>query len=287
MIILILFLFIYIIFMSKIVNYRNKIVYEKFIDKYNIESDDYDKQYVDICNIIENDKNKIENDVNEILKKINGKKIYVFGCGTGHYTSQFLKNNYSVIGIDKSRNMLEKASIENSKCEFIRGNIKKKTLFKDNELNNIFIGKNVINLNSHSDIIDIIRNIGKWIKKDGNVIVNVYNENKLDKIYPRQYSQSFVNNNSHKDGIKNVTFTYFKKFRYDTWMKKISKNKYDWFEKIVLENNKYRITKKNLTILPKKDIINLFINNNFIVKNIIKNRNSYLQNELIIFHKII
>ena len=273
--------------MSKIVNYRNKIVYEKFIDKYNIESDDYDKQYVDICNIIENDKNKIENDVNEILKKINGKKIYVFGCGTGHYTSQFLKNNYSVIGIDKSRNMLEKASIENSKCEFIRGNIKKKTLFKDNELNNIFIGKNVINLNSHSDIIDIIRNIGKWIKKDGNVIVNVYNENKLDKIYPRQYSQSFVNNNSHKDGIKNVTFTYFKKFRYDTWMKKISKNKYDWFEKIVLENNKYRITKKNLTILPKKDIINLFINNNFIVKNIIKNRNSYLQNELIIFHKII
>jgi len=283
--ILLLCLIILIIIMKRVVNYRTKQVCENFIDKYNIEEDDYDKQYVDICNIIENDKNKIEKDVKKILEKISDKKICIFGCGTGHYTNEFLKNKCIVVGVDKSRNMLEKATIENTKCEFIRGNIKKKTLFKENELNNIFIDKNVLNLNEYSNIVDIIRNIGKWVKKDGNVIVNIYNNNKLDKIYPRQYSQSFKNNNSDNDGIKNVTFTYFKNFRYDTWIKKISKNKYDWFEKIVLENNNYRIKKQNLTILPKKNIINLFINNNFIVKTIIKNRDSYLQNDLIVFSK--
>ena len=37
-------------------------MFENFEDKYNIEIDNYDKQYVDICNIIENDKTMINND---------------------------------------------------------------------------------------------------------------------------------------------------------------------------------------------------------------------------------
>jgi len=269
-------------------NFENYLLFENFKDKYNIENDNYDKQYVDICNIIENDKKCIKNDIkniNKYLKNDIPKKIVDLGCGTGHYTNGFLETGYEVIGVDKSRNMLEKATIENPRCDFIRGDIKNNNLFENNTLYNIFIGKNVLNLNTYSDIVEIIKNVSKWIIKGGNIIVNMYDENNMNKIFPREYSQYFKNKNKKNDGINDVTFTHFKKFRYDTWIKNISKNKYDLFEKIVLENGDNRIKKQELTILPKTKLIDLFIQNNFIIKNVIKNRYKYIKNNLLIFQK--
>lgn len=286
-IIIIIFLVISII-IKKLIEYINNSKIENFKDKYKIEVDSYDKQYVDICNIIENDKKCIKSDINEINKFIEKegiKNIIDLGCGTGHYTNGFIENGYKVIGVDKSRNMLEKATIENPRCDFIRGDITNEKLFEKETLFNIFIGKNVLNLNSHSEIIEIIKNISKWIKKGGNIIVNIYDENNLKKVFPREYSQFFINKNKKKDGIENVSFTYFKNFRYDTWLNKNKKNNYNWFEKVVLKNGDHRIKKQQLTILPKTTLINLFIQNNFIIKKVIKNKLKYIKNNLLIFEK--
>ena len=91
-----------IVILTRIGNYNSYMMFEHFKDKYNIETDNYDKQYVDICNIIENDKNMINNDVKNIIKNLGDnvpKKIIDMGCGIGYYTNSFLENGYNVIEV--------------------------------------------------------------------------------------------------------------------------------------------------------------------------------------------
>ena len=190
LLLVIVILVVLIIIFTKIAEKNNMNYYEHFKDKYNIESDNYDKQYVDICNIVENDKVQLKSDTEKIVKALGKhviKDMVDLGCGTGHFTNSFRDHGFNIVGVDKSRNMLEKATIENSKCEFIRGDIVNTDLFKKDSIENIFIGNNVLNLNSHAEIVEIVRNIGKWTNKGGNVIHTRMIKN-INKIFPREYS---------------------------------------------------------------------------------------------------
>ena len=269
-----------------IFNIKKRII-EKFEDKYNLHNDLFDKQYVDIYNIISNDKKGMNNDVkliNDFLKnKIKDKNMLDFGCRTGYLTSMFNNNGYKIIGVDRSRNMLKKASLENSDCDYIRGDIKNNNLFKYNTQNIIHIGRNTINYYNEEDIVKIIKNCNNWLKDKGYLILNTYSKD--INFYPREYSQLY--NNNRKDNIDNVSFTYLKNFRYDNWFqKKKEKYKYNFYEKVVLENGKYRIKNNELTILPIKKIINILKKNNFKLSSKIDNRYKYQRNNIYIFQKI-
>lgn len=286
LLILVIILIIVIIYLKKYVDKRNFYAFEHFKDNYNIEYDEYDKQYVDIFNIISNDKKAIKNDVKQIIKNLpkkNGKRILDLGCGVGHYTKCFKDNGFDVIGIDKSRNMLEKATVENPDCEFMRGNFIDSSLFDKDSQGLIFIGKHVLNQNKESEMIDIIQNCKKWIYKNGYLIVNIMNEKKED-IFPREYSQFYKNNNK-ENSVKTVSFTHFKNFRYDTWFNNLSNKKKDYYEKIVMKDGRYRINKKTLTTLPKTKLVNIFLKNNFIVKTVVKDRLKHQKDYMFIFQK--
>ena len=104
--------------------YKKNVKIENFKDLYNIEYDPYDEQYASLSNIIYNDQKVIKNDVQQIINSIPNyieKRILHIGCGCGNYTKEFKNNNYKIIGVDRSKNMLKKATIEHSDCDFIRG----------------------------------------------------------------------------------------------------------------------------------------------------------------------
>ena len=53
--------------------------------------------------------------------------------------------------------MLKKAVIKFPKSKFVRGNLNNKNLFSEKEFTHIYLGLNVLNLNSKEDIIKIIK----------------------------------------------------------------------------------------------------------------------------------
>ena len=182
--------------------------------------------------------------------------------------------------------MIKKAKIENPSCEFLRGDAINSDTIKSNSYPYIYLGHNVINLNNHDEIVQIIQNCKKWLVKDGCLICHINDEKDLD-LFPREYSQ-FYKNNGHNKDIDRVSFTYFKKFRYDKWFapKKNLPNKYFQFEKITLENSKERVKRTDLTIIPKTKLIDIIKKNGFKLHKAIGNRFKHQKDNIIIFTKI-
>ena len=52
------------------------------------------------------------------LKPIKGGKYLDIGCGTGNYTNELQKKGFQCIGIDPSKEMLEKAKLKNNKIDW-------------------------------------------------------------------------------------------------------------------------------------------------------------------------
>ena len=89
---------------------------ENFEDRLFIPNDNYDKQYVDMYNLVWNNNDNINDDIKNIneyaLKKYStnkNKKINLLeiGCKNGLYSKKLKNLNYNIISEDKSKNMLK------------------------------------------------------------------------------------------------------------------------------------------------------------------------------------
>ena len=262
---------------------------EQFEDRYNISHDIYDKQYVDIYDIVWIDKNMIEfiaKQLDDILfknyKSDDKIKILDCGCGIGYYNNLFANLGYESIGIDKSKNMLRKSTIFFPKDTRILGDIINYELFKEKEFSHIYIGNYVLNQNSHKNINKIIKNCYYWLRNDGYLIVDIKDIDKLD-YFPAKYSQYYIDNKGNKH-----SFTYYKNFLYDRFfLKDKEDDTYLLYEKIILSDNRERII-VNKQIIPKRDIlIKLIETNGFKYEGIIEDDNYKNGNgfDIVIFKK--
>ena len=94
-VVVILIITISLLFLYFIIFIRNHKQIEGFEDKYHLSVDEYDKQYVDMCDIVWVDKDMVEG----IVKKIDNKtlknwdkddvNILDCGCGIGYYNNFF------------------------------------------------------------------------------------------------------------------------------------------------------------------------------------------------------
>jgi len=64
-------------------------------------------------------------------------KILDIGCGTGYHVYMLSKMKYDVIGLDKSKHMIDKAKSKYNTCEFIEGDILKNNLFDYNSFTHL------------------------------------------------------------------------------------------------------------------------------------------------------
>lgn len=261
---------------------------ENFQDKYNLAGDDFDKQYVDMYDLVWVNRKKdksIADFINEnLLKKGEKEDINILDCGcrTGNMNNLFSEMGYKSTGVDKSKNMLKKGANYYPGDTLLRGDITNYRLFGGKKYSHIYIGDNVLNMMSHKDMNKIIRNSYYWLKSEGYLVVDIKDIDKLD-YFPEEYSQYYIDDKKNKH-----SFTYYKNFLYDRYFINEGKDKYTLYEKVILENNEERIMKHNLVIPKRNELVKLIEKNGFKYEGLleddkIKNGNGF---DIMYFKKI-
>lgn len=109
---------------------------------------------------------------NVISKYIEGKESLDYGCGTGRSTRFLKKLGFNVVGVDISKEMINEAKKEDPQGKYFiieSGNLNK---FKSDTFDLIFIGFVFDSIYSKDEMIKIMKELRRIIKKDG-IIINI------------------------------------------------------------------------------------------------------------------
>ena len=265
-IIYIILLLLIILYIIRLYYYRNGFI-EYFEDKFQDHEthiEIYDKEFVDLYEIIYRDFSDIEHDIKIVSTKIidnvkNEINILVAGCGVGKLT-KYLKDKYqNVIGVDISELMLKKSQTLYPNIKFIRGNLSKENIFDKNKFSHIFIDERTLYYNKLNDIKKIINNIFYWTINKGFLIVPIYDPENL-QVACRYYSSNYMDNKGNLHG-----FTYLNDFSHDCYYIRNDDNKdnFDYYDKVIFDTGDKRI-KKTIFNIPSTEIIyDIILNSGF------------------------
>jgi SAM-dependent methyltransferase len=278
------------------------VLYNKFYKKLSIENFDdkfdenekydeiYDKEFVELYEIIYRDFSDIDHDLKIIYPKIidnlkdkNSINILVAGCGIGKLCKKIKEKYKNVIGVDISYNMLLKAQNTYPNVKFVRGNLINKKIFEDKSFSHIFLEERTLYYNSFSDMKIIIQNTLLWLKDKGFLVVQIYDPDNL-QLASRYYSSKYIDSKGYVHG-----FTYLNDFSHDCYYIRDDENKekFYYYDKIILDDGKKRIKKTTFTIPNKEKMYDLILSNGFDVFYIEKIRKQQIVGgyELAIFRR--
>ena len=163
------------------------------------------------------------------------KEVKILDMGTGcgkHY--QHLSKWFSVIGVDKSPNLLDLARTRNPLGEFQRGELDKGELFKKGNFVGATCLVETMHLNTEDKMEKILKNVHDWLRPGGYLFIHIFDPKNLDP-GPREFSQYY------QEGDIKHALTYFNNFSLDTWWEKKSEGVYKYCQKYILENGKNRL----------------------------------------------
>ena len=277
---------------NQIYYYENKLnendYFENFENKTHQSNDSFDKQYVTFYDFINDLKkyHKVELDLLDeknifFHKDKNSIKILDAGSGLGVMSDYLQKKGYDLTCVDKSESFIKKAELNNVFNRYILGNLENTKLFDNNEFNIILSDYDSFYFNSYASMINILKNYYLWLKDDGFVIFYLMNNKYLDPS-PRDYSQFYFDDKGNKHSL-----TYFDGFSHNSWFKKdnVVKNKYLYYEKIMMEKSKKtRIKITPYNIPDRGDLLKMITNNGFKIIQFINIPNTS-EYEIIIFVK--
>ena len=248
----ILFLIIIILFsiLYSILFLTSKKTIENFEDGKNV--DYFNKEYVDLYNntfdYLKMYKNDIEIIISKVIKKFynNNKDIKILdaGCGIGKHVMNLYKK-FNTIGVDRSKNMLNKAKISCPNGTFVLGDIENSNLFDDQSINIVCCLLDTLYHNKQNVQIDILNNFKKWLKPDGYLCIHIFNKDKLDP-GPMDFTQYKDINN-----VKN-SVTHFDDYSHVSNFK-VHEN-YVEYNEIYERDGKENITNVTKLYLESKDI---------------------------------
>lgn len=219
--------------------------YEHF-DNYYLE-DIYDTHFVNLYEIIYRDNSDIEYDFNIIdthtlkpLKQQKSVSILIVGSGVGKTCNFYKLKKYNVIGIDYSKNMVDKSRSLYPNIKFINENILN---FDENiRFTHIIIDERMLYYNKPQQYNLIFNKIYSLLYNGGFLIVPVYINNKL-QVAARYYSSNYRDTNNNLHGITNLT-----DFEHDCWYMKHNNND-------IINNNDVN-NNDNIDNINDNDIIN-------------------------------
>lgn len=229
----------------------------------NFKLEEQDRQYIKLQELVFNEPYIYKHDIDLFkkygqLKKWNNVKLLDAGTGFGRHYYE-LPNNIEKIGVDKESLYLERAEVRNPKGKFILGKLENYKLFEMESLTHIICMMDTIyNNRPDNEMNDIISNFNFWLKKDGILMIHIY-EN-IDNLDPMARDFSMI----HEDKDKNKhSITYFKHFTHDAYFKKLNKHLYSYNEKYIVPSGNFINKSRKLHIIPKDKMIKILLDNKF------------------------
>jgi ubiquinone/menaquinone biosynthesis C-methylase UbiE len=256
---------IYIYVNNNINNYKNNI--ENFMNEnfMNEENDIYDKEFVELYEIIYRDYTDIDYDYNIINNKILSKltnndiKIAIAGSGVGKMCKKFKEKYDNVVGIDNSENMILYSKRTYPNIKFIKSNLLNQNSLNKNEYGLIVLDERTLFYNKIKSQEYLIQNCFNWLMPGGFLVVPIYDPEEL-QVASRYYSSNYIDDKGNTHG-----FTYLNDFTHNCYYIKDGKdnNTYNFYDKIVLKDGSKRIKKTKLYIQPKEKTYDLILKNGF------------------------
>ena len=257
-----------ILYILRLYYYRTGFI-EKFEDKFQDHEkyiEIYDKEFIDLYEIVYRDFFDIEHDMKIVSSKVidniknkNDINMLVCGCGVGKLP-KYLKDKYNkVIGVDVSELMLRKAQSLYPNIKFVRGNLVKPQIFEKNKFSHIFIDERTLYYNKTNEIKTIIHNIFEWTIDKGFLIIPIYDPDNL-QVACRYYSSNYMDNKGNLHG-----FTYLNDFSHDCYYIKNDENKENisYFDKVIFDTGEKRIKKTEFNFPSKENMYDIILNSGF------------------------
>ena len=202
------FLFMLILIFSYLVN-KKPAIYEYYDDmtldkRFDSKFDDdvYDAFYSKYYDKIYENKERDVEQLKIIVSYAKNKKFVKFldiGCGTGYHVHMLSKMKYDVIGLDKSKYMIEKAQSKYNTCEFIRGDILKNNLFDYNSFTHILCLNKTFYIIKDKETF--FENCALLLNPDGILIIHLLNRAKFKPFILPKDNTVVYNPENHNNTI--------------------------------------------------------------------------------------
>lgn len=257
---------IFIIIIIIIYVYINNLLKRNKIENFTNDNDDlYDKEFVELYEIIYRDYTDIDYDYNIINNKILSKltnndiKIAIAGSGVGKQCKKYKEKYDNVIGIDNSENMILYSKRKYPNIKFIKNNLSSQNSLGKNEYGLIIFDERTLFYNNIKKQEYIIQNCFNWLITGGFLVVPVYIPEEL-QVASRYYSSNYIDDKGNTHG-----FTYLNDFTHNCYYIKDEKDNkiYNFYDKIVLKDGNKRIKKTKLYIQSKEKTYDLILKNGF------------------------
>jgi hypothetical protein len=257
---------IFIIIIIIIYVYINNLLKTNKIENFTNDNDDlYDKEFVELYEIIYRDYTDIDYDYNIINNKILSKltnndiKIAIAGSGVGKQCKKYKEKYDNVIGIDNSENMILYSKRKYPNIKFIKNNLSSQNSLGKNEYGLIILDERTLFYNNIKKQEYIIQNCFNWLMTGGFLVIPIYIPEEL-QVASRYYSSNYIDDKGNTHG-----FTYLNDFTHNCYYIKDEKddNIYNFYDKIVLKDGNKRIKKTKLYIQSKEKTYDLILKNGF------------------------
>lgn len=276
-------------FLKKIFTNENQ--QEGFIDEQNFlfkEGDAvYDDFYASVYDYLTFNQIKNDYEVGIVINSAfaNEKSVIAdIGCGTGHNVNELSKqiSNLSIIGIDKSPSMIEKAKEYYPNLQFKIGDGLEETLFNNNSLTHILcLNFTIYHIKNKNDFF---YNCIQWLMPGGYLIVHLVDRNHFKPFFnpnnPLYIIKPLEKNGNKKIKIDSEDFSYNANYNLDDNNIAIIK------EKFKFKNGQIRKQEQQLYMEDISSIVSIAQDQGFLVHaKINMSECSYEYNYLYVFVK--
>lgn len=207
-----LFLLMLILILLYLVN-RKSLIYEYYEDmtsgkRFDSKFDDdvYDSFYTKYYDKIYENKERDIEQLKIIVSYAKNKKFVKFldiGCGTGYHVHMLNKMKYDIVGLDKSKYMIEKAQSKYTNCEFVTGDILKNNLFDYNSFTHLLcLNKTFYVIKDKETFFE---NCALLLNPDGILIIHLLTRDKFKPFILPKDDTVLYNPEKHNNSIsKNI-----------------------------------------------------------------------------------
>lgn len=231
----------------------------------------FDNFYSGIYDLLLFNNSKNDYEINNIIKNTNltkDSKILDIGSGTGHHVGELNNMGYNIVGIDKSKDMVEKSKENYPDAKFEIGDVMDPTKFTQDSFSHIFcLYFTIYYIKDKSAFFD---NCMNWLDYNGFLVVHLVDREKFDPILPPGNPLYIVS--PQKYAKKRITHTKvtFNDFVYTSNFDLDESNNIAVFdEKFKFNDGKVRKQEHTLYMEPTQEIVSKAQHAGFYLKNII------------------